>query len=87
MYTELKLKCTRNRSRDVGKARDVWLCVYCRGHFPSKLRLTDHRIAGCAYGHVNSNGSKWKLLIYPNLKTAKQGKDLNKTLQRGDGEL
>lgn len=87
MYIELKLECTRNRSRNAGNARDVSLCVYCRGSFPSKLRLTDHRIAGCACGPLDSNGSKWELPVYPNLKTAKQGKDLKKILQRGDGEL
>ena len=87
VYIKLKLECTRNRSRDAGKARDVWLCVYCRGSFPSKLRLTDHRIAGCACGPVDSNGSKWELPVYPNLKTAKQGKDVKETLERGDGEL
>ena len=59
VYIELKLECTRNRSRNAGNAKDVWLCVYCRGSFPSKLRLTDHRIAGCTCGPVDSNGSKW----------------------------
>jgi hypothetical protein len=87
VYIELKLECIRNRSRDAGKAMDVWLCVYCRGYFPNKLRLTDHRIASCACGLVDSNRSKWNLPVYPNLKTAKQGKDLKKILQRGDGEL
>ena len=37
VYLELKLECTRNRSRDVQKSRDDWLCLYCRGQFPSKL--------------------------------------------------
>ena len=87
VYIELKLECTRNRSRDVEKARDVWLCVYCRGYFSSKLRFTDHCVAGCACGPVDSNGLKWELPVYPNLKTAKQGKDLKEILQRGDGEL
>ena len=87
VYIKLKLECTRNRSRDVGKARDDWLCLYCRGSFPSKLRLTDHRVAGCACGPLDSNGSRWELPVYPNLKTAKQGKDLKVTLQRGNGEV
>ena len=84
VYIELKLECTRNRSSSVHKARDDWLCLYCRGTFPSKLRLTDHRVGGCPCGPVDSTGSKWELPVYPNLKTAKQGKDLKLTLQRGD---
>ena len=71
VYIELKLECIRNRSRDVGKARNDWLCLYCRGSFPSKLRLTDHRVAGCACRPLDSNGSRWELPVYPNLKTAK----------------
>ena len=54
VYIELKIECTRNRSRDVQKARDDWLCVYCKGSFPSKLRLTDHRVVGCPRGPVDS---------------------------------
>ena len=87
VYIELKLECTRNRSRDNQKARDDWLCVYCRASFPSKLRLTDHRVVGCPCGPVDSTGSKWELPVYPNLKTAKQGKDLKLALQRGDGSV
>ena len=87
VYIELKLECTRNRSRDNQKARDDWLCVYCQGSFPSKLRLTDHRVVGCPCGPVDSTGSKWELPVYPNLKTAKQGKDLKLALQRGDGSV
>ena len=87
VYIELKLECTRNRSRDVQKARDDWLCVYCKGSFPSKLRLTDHRVAGCPRGPVDETGSKWEFPVYPNLKTAKQGKDLKLALQRGDGSV
>ena len=44
VYIELKLECTRNRIRDGHKARDDWLCAYCKCSFPSKLRLTDHRV-------------------------------------------
>ena len=44
VYIELKIECTLYRSRDVQKARDDWLCVYCRNGFPSKLRLSDHRV-------------------------------------------
>ena len=87
VYIELKLDCTRNRKRDVQKARDGWLCLYCGASFPSKLRLTDHRVVGCLCGPVDSNGSKWELPVYPNLKTAKQGKDLKLALQRGSGDL
>ena len=87
VYIELKLECTRNRCRDNQKARDDWLCVYCRASFPSKLRLTDHRVVGCPCGPVDSTGSKWELPVYPNLKTAKQGKDLKLALQRGDGAV
>ena len=87
VYIELKLECTRNRSRDTQKARDDWLCVYCKGSFPSKLRLTDHRVVGCPCGPVDSRGSKLQLPVYPNLKTAKQGKDLKLALQRGDGSV
>ena len=87
VYIELKLECTRNRCRDGHKARDVWLCVYCKGSFPSKLRLTDHRVVGCPRGPVDETGSKWELPVYPNLKTAKQGKDLKLALQRGDGSV
>ena len=87
VYIELKLECTRNRSRDVGKAKDDWLCLYFRESFSSKLRLTNHHVAGCAYVPVDSNGSRWELLIYFNLKIAKQGKNLKITLQRGDGEV
>jgi hypothetical protein len=87
VYIELKLECTRNRTRNHNKARDDWLCVYCKGSFLSKLRLTDHRLGGCAHGPVNSNGVKWDLPVYPNLKTAKQGKDLKHSLQRGEGEV
>lgn len=87
VYIELKMECTRNRTRNVHKARDDWLCVYCRGSFLSKLRLTDHRVGGCAHGPVNSNGLKWDLPVYPNLKTAKQGKDLKHSLQSGQGEF
>ena len=76
VYIELKLECTRNCSWDVENARDDWLFLYCRGSFPSKLRLTDHCVAGCAYGPVESNGSRWELHVYPNLKTAKQDKDM-----------
>ena len=39
VYIELKLESTRNRTRNTHKARDDWLCLYCRGSFPSKLRL------------------------------------------------
>ena len=63
------------------------MCLYCRGSFPSKLRLTDHRVGGCSCGPVNSSGARWELPVYPNLKTAKQGKDLKLALQRRDGEL
>ena len=84
VYIELKLECTRNRSRDGHKSRDDWLCVYCKGSFPSKLRLTDHRVAGCPRGPVDETGSKCELPVYPNLKTAKQGKDLKLALQRAD---
>lgn len=87
VYIELKLECTRNRRRDVQKARDDWVCLYCGASFPSKLRLTDHRVVGCPCGPVDSTGSKWELPVYPNLKTAKQGKDLKLALQRGSGDL
>lgn len=87
VYIELKLECTRNRSRDHHKARDDWICLYCRGSFRSKLRLTDHRVVGCPCGPVDSRGSKWELPVYPNLKNAKQGKDLKLALQRGDGSV
>ena len=87
VYIELKLECTRNRTRNGDKARDDWMCLYCRGSFPSKLRLTDHRVGGCPCGPLNSSGAKFELPVYPNLKTAKQGKDLKLALQRGDGEL
>ena len=59
MYIELKLECTRNRSRDVNKAKDDWLCLYCRGSFLIKLRLADQRVRGCPCGLVDSNGSRW----------------------------
>ena len=86
VYIELKLECTRNRCRDGEKARDDWLCVYCKGSFPSKLWLTDHhRVSGCPRGPVDSTGARLELPVYPNLKTAKQGKDLKLALQRGDG--
>ena len=87
VYIELKLECTRNRCKDAQKARDDWLCVYCKGSFPSKLRLTDHRVVGCTCGPVDSTGLKLELPVYPNLKTAKQGKDLKLALQRDDGSL
>ena len=87
VYIELKLECTRHRSRDHQKTRDNWLCVFCKASFPSKLRLTDHRVAGCPNGPVDSKGDKLELPVYPNLKTAKQGKDLKLALQRGDGSL
>ena len=80
VYIELKLECTSNRSRDGHKARDDWLCVYCRNSYPSKLRLTDHRVLGCPCGPVSPAGTKLELPVYPNLKTAKQGKDLKDTL-------
>ena len=84
VYLELKVECTRNRIRNEHRARDDWVCLYCRCSFPSKLRLTDHRCGGCPCGPVNSRGLKWQLPVYPNLKTAKQGKDLKLALQRGD---
>jgi hypothetical protein len=84
VYIELKLECTRNRSRDGQKAQDDWLCVYCKSPFPSKLRLTDHRVGGCPCGPVSPTGEKLELPVYPNLKTAKQGKDLKAALQRGE---
>ena len=87
VYIELKLECTRNRVRDHHKARDSWLCLYCRGSFPSKLRLTDHRVVGCPSGPVDSRGAKWELPVYPNLKNAKQGKDLKEVLRQGDGSV
>ena len=87
VYIELKLECTRNRCRDGQKARDDWLCVYCKHTFPSKLRLTDHRVSGCPRGPVDSTGARLELLVYPNLKTAKQGKDLKLALQRVDGAV
>ena len=87
VYIELKEECTRHRSRDGQKARDDWLCVYCRGSFPSKLRLTDHRVVGCPSGPVSPSGRKLELPVYPNLRTAKQGKDLKAYLQRGEGSL
>ena len=87
VYIELKLECTRNRCMDNQKARDDWLCLYCRASFPSKLRLTDHRVVGCPCGPVDSKGVKWELPVYPNLKTAKQGKDLKLALQRGEGSI
>ena len=85
VYIELKLECTRNRARDVHKARDDWLCLYCRGYYPSKLRLTDHRVRGCPCGPVDSSGSRCELPVYPNLKTVEQGKVFKLILQRGDG--
>ena len=87
VYIELKLECTRNRSSNGHRARDDWICVYCRASFPSKLRLTDHRVSGCPRGPVDSNGARVELPVYPNLKTAKQGKDLKLALQRGDGAV
>ena len=87
VYIELKLECTRNRKRDGHKARDDWLCVYCRHSFTSKLRLTDHRVVGCPCGPLDSAGARWELPVYPNLKTAKQGKDLKLALQRGEGNV
>lgn len=83
VYIELKLECSRNRSRNVHKARDDWLCLYCRGSFPSKLQLTYHRVGGCPCEHVDSSGLKWEFHVYPNLKTAKQVKNLKLALQRG----
>ena len=85
MYIELKLECTRNRSWEVHKSRDDWLCLYCARTFPSKLRLTDHQVGGCPRGPLDSKGSRWELPIYPNLKTTKQCKDLKLALERGDG--
>jgi hypothetical protein len=87
VYIELKLECTRNRKRDVQKARDDWLCAYCKQSFTSKLRLIDHRVVGCPCGPLDSAGTRWELPVYPNLKTAKQGKDLKLALQRGDGNV
>ena len=87
VYIELKLECTRNRSRDVQKTLDDWICCYCKAFFPSKLRLTDHRVVGCPRGPVDSSGAKYDLPVYPNLKTAKQGKDLKLALERGDGSI
>lgn len=87
VYIELKMECTRNRKRDVQKARDDWVCLYCNASFPSKLRLTDHRVVGCPCGPVDSTGCRWELPVYPNLKTAKQGKDLKLALHRGDGSV
>jgi hypothetical protein len=84
VYIELKLECTRNRCRDAQKSRDSWLCVYCRFSFPSKLRLTDHRVGGCQCGPVDPTGAKLELPVYPNLKTAKQGKDLKAAIERGE---
>ena len=37
VYIELKLECTCNRLRDIHKARDNWMCSYCKGYFLSKL--------------------------------------------------
>ena len=87
VYVELKLECTRNQSRDVQKAREDWICLYCRGSFPSKLRLTDHRVVGCPCEPVDKRGAKWELPVYPNLKNAKQGKDLKEALRQGDGSV
>ena len=84
VYIELKLECTRCRFWDGHKSRDDWLCVYCRNSFPSKLQLTDHRVGGCPCGPVDRRGQKLELPVYPNLKTAKQGKDLKAALQRGE---
>ena len=84
VYIELKLECTRNRCRDGQKSRDSWLCVYCKSSFPSKLRLTDHRVGGCHCGPVDATGAKLELPVYPNLKTAKQGKDLKAAIERGE---
>jgi hypothetical protein len=42
VYSKLKLECTRNRSQDVQKTWEVWLCLYYKAFFPSKLRLTDY---------------------------------------------
>lgn len=84
VYIELKLECTANRCRDGQKARDDWVCVYCKSQFPSKLRLTDHRVGGCPCGPLSPSGEKIELPVYPNLKTAKQGKDLKAALQRGE---
>lgn len=84
VYIELKLECTRNRCRDAQKSRDDWLCVYCRSAFPSKLRLTDHRVGGCPCGPVDIFNAKLELPVYPNLKTAKQGKDLKAAIERGE---
>jgi hypothetical protein len=36
---------------------------------------------------MDSDGARWELPVYPNLKTAKQGKDLKLALQRGDGNV
>jgi hypothetical protein len=87
VYIELKVECTRHRSRDNQKAHDDWLCVFCKAYFPSKLRLTDHRVVGCPNGPLDSRGGKLELPVYPNMKTAKQSKDLKLALQRGDGSV
>ena len=41
-------------------------------------------MGGCPCGPVDPSGTKLELPIYPNLKTAKQGKDLKAALQRGE---
>jgi hypothetical protein len=76
VYVELKLERIRNRSWDVYKAMDDWLCLYYRGYFSNKLQLTYHHVGGCPCGPVDLNDSRWKFHVYPNLKTTKQGKDL-----------
>ena len=44
-------------------------------------------MVGCPCRPVDSTGAKWELPVYPNLKTAKQGKDLKLALQRGDSSV
>ena len=87
VYIELKLECIHCIFQDGQKARDDWLCVYCKSFFPSKLRLTDHRVGGCPCGPMDPTGRKLELPVYPNLKTVKHGKDLQVALQRGERGL
>ena len=76
VYIELKLECTCNRCRDGQKSRDSWLCVYCRSSFPSKLRLTDHRVGGANVDLWIELAQSWSCRCTPTSKQQNKVKTL-----------
>lgn len=80
VYIVLRIEATiscHNFIWDNMKDMGAWQSVYCMGFLLSKLRLTNHHSSGCPTSPIFAIGVKLELPMYPNLKMAKQSKDMN----------